>query len=228
MAVFEHEIAKEIKCNELFRKLAPAVIARLSTSATILNLRSGTRVCHRGKPCPGLYIVVNGRIMVSVGASGKAGKVLELIGPGGYVGLAATVSRLPLIVTGETLVDSTLLLISRQVLLDTAADNAELGLRLVAALSREVYALNADVEAFALHSGHKRIAIYLLQLAATDSTRSGSVMLPAHKGIIASRLNLTPEYFSRILHDLIKAGAIAVYKRKITILNSGRLRDASR
>ena len=28
------------------------------------------------------------------------------------------------------------------------------------------------------------------------------VALPTSKGIIASRLNLTPEHFSRILHDL--------------------------
>jgi len=228
MADREHEITNAIKRNALFRTLAPAVIALLSASATILKLQRGTRVCHRGKSCPGLYTVVNGRIVLRVGASPEAGKVLEIIGPGGHVGLAATMLSTPLTVTGETLVDSTLLLIPSQALLNSAANNAELGLRFVAALSREVHALTADIEAFALHSGHKRITNYLLQLAATESTGSSVVMLPAEKGIIASQLNLTPAYFSRSLRDLITAGMIAVHGQKIIILDLGRLRDASR
>jgi len=34
------------------------------------------------------------------------------------------------------------------------------------------------------------------------------VTLPAAKAEIASRLNLTPEHFSRILHELLEAGLL--------------------
>ncbi|MBI3055160.1 MAG: winged helix-turn-helix domain-containing protein, partial [Betaproteobacteria bacterium] len=48
--------------------------------------------------------------------------------------------------------------------------------------------------------------------------------LPASKGIIASRLNLTPERFSRVLYELTAAGLITVDGRTVTILDLERLR----
>jgi CRP/FNR family transcriptional regulator, dissimilatory nitrate respiration regulator len=224
----KNEITKTIERNALFRDLPPAVIARLSASTTLLNLKRGTLLYHRGKLCEGLYIVVSGVITLSVGELQKANKVIEIIGTGKHAGLAATVLNIPLNVTCETQVDSTLLLIPRQVLLKSVSENVELSLRLIAALCQEICALTDDIEGFVLHSGRKRIALYLLQLAETNGIRSDSFVLPALKGIIASRLNLTPEYFSRKLGELSTADAINVYGQKITILDHDRLRAFSR
>ncbi|MDV7395495.1 helix-turn-helix domain-containing protein, partial [Arthrospira platensis SPKY1] len=53
-----------------------------------------------------------------------------------------------------------------------------------------------------------------------------SVRLPTNKGTIASRLNLTQEHFSRVLHDLIDSGLIEVEGRTIHIVDIERLRDS--
>ena len=50
-----------------------------------------------------------------------------------------------------------------------------------------------------------------------------TVSLPVSKATIASRLSLTPEYFSRVLHELESAGLIEIDKRDIRILDSKRL-----
>jgi CRP-like cAMP-binding protein len=42
---------------------------------------------------------------------------------------------------------------------------------------------------------------------------------------VASRLNVTPEHFSRILHDLAAAGLLAVEGRAITIIDPERLKN---
>jgi CRP-like cAMP-binding protein len=47
--------------------------------------------------------------------------------------------------------------------------------------------------------------------------------LPASKQVIASRLNLTPETFSRILHSLSQAGLITVKGKRITVPDITRL-----
>ena len=47
--------------------------------------------------------------------------------------------------------------------------------------------------------------------------------LPVSKATIASRLSLTPEYFSRVLHELESAGLIEIDKRDIRIVDSKRL-----
>ena len=222
----ERDITAAMRRAVLFRTLAPAALARLAASATALKLARGEQVCRSGERCAGLYVVVSGRVMLSVGDPKSASKVIELIGPGGHVGLAAAALGVPEVVTAETLADSTLLLIPRAALLDTAAGSTELALQLVTALSRQVCGLITDIEACSLRSGRERVANYLLQNAAGAGARQRPITLPAKKSIIASRLSLTPEYFSRMLHELIAAGAIAVDGRQITVLDPGRLRES--
>jgi CRP-like cAMP-binding protein len=67
---------------------------------------------------------------------------------------------------------------------------------------------------------------YLLsRLDGAAERRHAAVMLPATKGVIASRLNLTQEHFSRILHDLAAIDLIRVDGRYITIPDVAQLRS---
>ena len=50
-----------------------------------------------------------------------------------------------------------------------------------------------------------------------------TVSLPVSKATIASRLSLTPEYFSRVLHELEAAGLVRIDKRDVHILDVKRL-----
>ena len=47
--------------------------------------------------------------------------------------------------------------------------------------------------------------------------------LPASKATIASRLSLTPEYFSRVLHELEAQKLITIDRREIRILDVQKL-----
>ena len=161
--------------------------------------------------------------MLSVGAPPDAVKVIDLLEAGGHFGLAAAILDAPQAVTAETLTDCTLLLVPRAALLAQLPEHAEFSLQLALALSRENAALIDDIEAHALRSGRQRVAGYLLHVC--SGAKSRPFPLPARKSVIASRLGLTPEYFSRMLHELIVAGAIRVAGRHITILDAARMRD---
>ena len=224
----ERDVSSVLRRAPLFRTLAPALIARVAASATVLKVPRGKQICRGGERSSGFYVAISGRVMLCVGASNEPDKVVELVGSGGHIGLAAAVLGTPEALTAETLVDSVLLLIPRAALLDTIAGNHEFALQLIAALSRQVCGLISDIEAFSLRSGLERVANYLLQVAAAHGPRQHPVALPAKKSIIASRLSLTPEYFSRMLHELIEAGAIAVDGRQITVLDPVRLREVAR
>lgn len=58
---------------------------------------------------------------------------------------------------------------------------------------------------------------------AAGAPTSYTVSLPVSKATVASRLSLTPEYFSRVLHELEAARLIEIDKRDIRILDTGRL-----
>ena len=112
---------------------------------------------------------------------------------------------------------------------------------LLAGISRRLHGLVHDVQTYTLHSGMQRVISYLLHELPEESNDAAGialacaghgqpqgpggldVTLPVSKATMASRLSLTPEYFSRVLHELEAAGLIAIDKRDILIPDPGRL-----
>jgi len=209
----------------LFRGVSAEALSRLAASCEIISVPRGNALFRRGEPATDLYALVRGRVMLSVGVARDASKVIDIVGPGGHIGLASAVLGSTQTATAETLADSKIVIVPRAALLECAGVLPDLGLQLAASLSRQVCGLIADVEAYSLSSGRSRVANYLLQVASAHGARQRPVPLPAKKSVIASRLSLTPEYFSRMLHELITCGAIAVDGRQITVLDSARLRQ---
>ena len=130
----------------------------------------------------------------------------------------------PYMVFAQALSDSLLLHISKAAIMDELARDPKLGRKMIASLSMRLHNLITDVESYSLHSGRQRIIGYLLRDNMERNAHSLTVTLPTSKGVIASRLNLTQEHFSRILHELQENGLITVQGRKIGIPNVEKLR----
>ena len=96
---------------------------------------------------------------------------------------------------------------------------------MLSGLSRRLHGLVRDVEAYTLRSGQERVIGYLLADVADDlSGGVAEVHLTPGKSVIASRLNMTPEHFSRILHELGDSGLIEVNGPVVRIPDLERLR----
>ena len=133
----------------------------------------------------------------------------------------------PYLVYSQALTDSLLLHISKAVIMEELESDPKLGRKMIAGMAMRLHHLITDVESYSLHSGRQRIIGYLLreQPDTEDAEKSVTVTLPTNKGVIASRLNLTQEHFSRILHELSDKGLITVEGRRIHILDVEKLRD---
>src|SRR5690606_16093835 len=101
--------------------------------------------------------------------------------------------------------------------------NPMLARKMIAGLSQRLHAFVSDVKSYSLHSGTQRVIGYLLQ--AQQAAGGPEVTLEVGKNVIASRLNLTPEHFSRILHERTGKGLIQVNGRRIMILDLQRFRE---
>jgi len=95
-----------------------------------------------------------------------------------------------------------------------------------AGLARRTNTLMLDVEGYTLNTGKQGIIGYLLNQLEHGEPGSEAVSLDlaVTKCVIASRLNLTQEHFSRILHELSGLGLIVVEGKKIHIPNVAKLR----
>jgi CRP-like cAMP-binding protein len=209
----------------LFNGLEADEIARIARGTREVTIRRGDILFHKGDLSSGFHLVVYGQIKLAFTSSQGSEKVVDIMGQGQTFGEAVMFMEKPYMVYAQALVDSQLLHISKSVIHKELENDPKLGRKMIAGLSIRLHHLVTDVESYSLHSGRQRIIGYLLRENMEDDAKSLTVTLPTNKGVIASRLNLTQEHFSRILHELTDKGLITVQGRKIGIPDVDKLRN---
>jgi CRP-like cAMP-binding protein len=209
----------------LFNEIAPAELDRIAAGTVELHVPRGEILFNKGDRCLGFHLVIYGQVKLAFISPQGTEKVVEIVGPGLSFGEALMFMEKPYIVMAQALADSLLLHVSKQVVFDEIERDSKFARKMLAGLSRRLHGVISDVEAYSLQSGTQRVIGYLLrQDDEQAASPPSSVRLPTSKAIVASRLNLTPEHFSRILHELTEAGLIAVEGRDVKILSVEKLR----
>jgi CRP-like cAMP-binding protein len=210
----------------LFNELAPVDLDNIAQATTERRVARGETVFHRGDPCLGFHTVVYGQVKLAFVSHHGAEKVVEIVGPGHSFGEALMFMEKPYIVSARALADSLLLHVAKTAVFEELERDPKFARKMLAGLSRRLHGLIGDVEAYSLNSGTQRVIGYLLK---DDPHQDGdTITLAVSKAVLASRLNLTPEHFSRILTDLVTHGLIAVSGRELTILTIEKLRNYPR
>lgn len=214
----------------LFNGLAGTDIARFARGVRELKITKGEVLFHRGAPCNGFHLILSGQIKLAFTSADGNEKVVDILYPGKSFGEAVMFMDKPYVVMAQALSDATLLHIGKQVFFEEMAGDPLFCRKIIAGLAQRLHHLMADVESYSLRSGRERVIGYLLR----EEEREGegvaegqvSIRLQTSKGTIASRLNLTQEHFSRILHELTTSGLIEVEGRTIHIPDIGALRSS--
>ena len=210
----------------LFNGLAPEEISRIARSTREMHISKGDILFHKGDPCNGFHLLVYGQVKLAFTSQQGSEKVVEILTQGQSFGEAVMFMEKPYIVFAQALTDSLLLHVSKAAVFEELQRDHNLCRKMLAGMAMRLHQLMNDVESYSLHSGKQRIIGYLLrELPDTELNGTNVVItLPTNKGVIASRLNLTQEHFSRILHELSELGLIVVEGRKIHIPSVTNLR----
>ena len=211
----------------LLRELDRCGLEAIGAATIEQRVTVGTVLFRRGDPCDGVHVIVIGRVKLALLAPERAEKVVEILGPGQSFGEPVMFIGGPHRLHAEALADSLLLLIHKAAILEAIERNPAFARRMLNELSLRLYRLVADIESYTLKSATERVTGYLLAALPDDASpgRAADVVLAASKSVLASRLNITREHFSRILHELSQAGLIRVSGRNIRILDPAGLRD---
>jgi len=210
----------------LFRELTDEELDQIAAGTAQVRVPAGTILFQRGDPCSGFHVVVYGQVKLAFGGADGSEKVVEILGPGASFGEAVMFLDRPYVVFAEALADSLVLAIGKAAIFAELERNPRFARRMLAGLAQRLHRLVQDLEAYTLRSGTQRVIGYLLRDLPDDTPggRPVDVALVTSKGVLASRLNITREHFSRILHDLSEARLIEVHGRTIRILDPERLR----
>jgi len=218
------DVPRYLAVLPLFQEMAPDGLRRVAAATQLRRFARGDMVFRVGDRCAEFYVTVFGQIKLFALSAGGQEKVFELAGPGMSFGEAPMFVGGTHRVNAQALADTLLLSVNKQTVMDEIAHDPGFALGMLADLSRRLHRLTDDVEAYSLHSGLRRVSDYLLRELERCGAGATAVSLPVSKATIALRLSLTPEYFSRVLHQLEAEGLIGIDKRAIRIYSPGCLR----
>jgi len=225
MDVSDFNIPRFLAVLPLFNDLSPAELERVARGCQVRRLGRGDTIFRYGQPCEEFHVVVSGQIKLFAISPAGQEKVIELVGPGKSFAEALMFTSKPYILNAQALTGTLLLTVSKQSMLDEIERDPRFSLRMLAGISRRLHGLVHDIESGALHSGMQRVIGYLLGDHPSGDAVGDvhTVSLPVSKATIASRLSLTPEYFSKVLHDLEEEKLIEIDKREVRIIDFPRL-----
>lgn len=215
------EAADLLRHIPLFSACSEDECQRLGMSAQDIRLSRGETLFRREEPCQGMHVLVLGRIKLVTTSRHGVEKVIELIHPGQSFGEAVLFLEQPYPVSAQAIEDSLALFLPASVLLDTLDQDARFARRMLAGMSMRLRTLVRDIESYTLDSASDRVVTYLLEQL--GDAAQGTVSLPVNKHLLASRLNLTPETFSRTLQKLGEQCGISVSGRDIHVPDAAAL-----
>ena len=241
------DVARYLANLPLFQETTAQELQRLAAGCRLRRFGRGEAIFRVGMPCEEFHVTVMGQVKLFAISPAGQEKVIEIAGPGITFAEALMFTERPYIINAQALSDTLLLSVGKDAVVDEIERDPRFALRLLGGISRRLHGLVHDVQAYSLHSGMQRVIGYLLSSLPEESARTLptleayagqgcapvsaaarpvialKVSLPVSKATIASLLSITPEYFSRVLHDLETEGLIHIDKRDILIPDAMRL-----
>lgn len=241
MDIRQFDIPRYLSALPLFQESTPEELARLAAGCRLRRFARSDSIFRVGTPCEEFHVTVLGQVKLFALSPAGQEKVIELAGPGMSFAEALMFTGKPYIINAQALAETLLLSVDKTTVEREIEADPRFAMRMLAGISRRLHGLVHDVQTYTLHSGMQRVISYLLHELPEESNDAASialacaghgrpqgsgglnVTLPVSKATMASRLSLTPEYFSRVLHELEDAGLIRMDKRDIHIPDAARL-----
>lgn len=229
-AVREEILIPCLKSLALFKGQSDDLLRFLTAKSELIQVCKGDLICKKGAHPYGLYCVLEGKVKISVISHQGNERVLEIVQGGGMFGEASLIREEPCAMYAQALDKTQMVFFRRDMVVEAIRRFPEFALGLLGGMSDRLLRLVRDVEICCLQPATDRVVSFILDHARPDGDggASAEVRLPAGKAIIASSLNLTPETFSRELHQLAGRGLIDVENKTIRVHDLAALGGSSR
>lgn len=219
-------IRDKLKQHYLFNSIDETLLTGLAQRVRQQTLATGDILFHHGDPAERFYLVGTGQIKLSRISPAGQEKVIEIMYAGNTFAEAVMFMQNRVYpVTAQALVESIVYAIPSQGYRDILAQNTEYCFRLLGDLSMRLHLRLQELDHLAQQNAMHRLIRYLLNQLPADAGNSHALTLPIPKQVLASKLSIKPESFSRLLATLTQEGVISVDKQTIGIHDIQRLKN---
>jgi len=209
----------------LFSGLDESQLGRVARNAVRVRLNEGDALFQQGDPAARFYLATVGQIKLFRLSPAGNEKVIDIVTPGHTFGEALMFLETPHFPVGaEALQLSEVISIDAADFADMLKGSVETCFVMMGDMSQRLRGKLREIDELSLHSATCRVAAYLVMHAPPEAD---VFELPVAKQILASRLSVKPETFSRIIKNLSRSGVIKVVGSRVTILDREALNAAA-
>lgn len=207
----------------LLSGLSTEQLARVVTHAVPIHLDEGQWLFSQGDPARRFYFLHQGQLRLFRLSPEGGEKIIEIVSPGQTFAEALMFLKAPRYpVCAAALEPAELIGIDAGAFAAMLRESVDTCFEVMGALSRRLRGLIAEIDNLTLHNATSRVARYLLAQVPAD--RQGFA-LEVPKGVLASRLSIQPETFSRVIRQLTRDGCVTVQGSRFTITDRAALTD---
>jgi CRP-like cAMP-binding protein len=216
-------IKERLKQHHLFSKLTDIQLDRIYKYSQITRLDEGQILFNQSEKVKAFYMVLKGRIkLFRMSADGQE-KIIEIVNPGEVFAEALMfIDQTDYPVSSAALSETEVLCINSEQFKNMLWDSTETCLLLLGDMSFRLRKLVNEIDKLTLHSGTCRVASYLVQ-EMPEGKSEFALEIP--KNIIAARLSIKPETFSRIIKSLNKQGILSIDGNSVVVHDIGKLKN---
>ena len=213
----------DIRAAHLFSSLGEDQLRQVLETSHTLTLRDGQILFESGENAERFFLVIGGQIkLYRLSASGDE-KIIDIIQPGNTFAEALMFMERPSYpVNASALGPARLMSFDNRRYISILENSVESCFRIMGTMSQRLRGLIKEIDDLTLQSATTRICAMLLKRM--QETGSSRFTLPAAKGILAARLTMKPETFSRISHSLVDKKIIKKRGNEVVVLDPEELK----
>ncbi len=207
----EEAISRMLADQPLFSSLSEMQMARVKRGLKVIKLGENETLFNSKEPAERFFVLRKGQMRLFRRGHNGAEKTIEIIRPGETFATAVMFMEKKVYpVSACALRASQVLSFENRIFLGVLRESPETCFRMMADMGRHMRRQLAEIDQLSLQCAPSRLAAYLLEKVPKTGARAGQLHLDTPKQVIASRLSIQPETFSRVLGTLKKKGLIEV------------------
>lgn len=209
----------------LFSQLDEGQLERVRKMSTVIRLLDNEALFEAGDEAKRFFLVQEGQIKLSRLSMNGNEKVIEVVTAGYTFAEALMFSDKPAYpVRASSIGKSRLIAVDSRGFLDLLRESTDTCFRVMGDMSMRLRRMIKEIDDLTLQSATGRVAGYLCGKSMFKGQTRVAFDLATPKGVLASRLSVKPETFSRILHNFSDQGLVRVKGGHIEILDADGLR----
>jgi len=216
------ETADVLACVEPFTASRPGELELVGRNAVRLRKAAGSVLISEGQAPDGLYIVLRGRVNLLRVADGGRDLILAALGPGEVFGEACAFGNVTMSTTAVAAVQSELLRVSPEALIDHLRREPETVLRLMRLQGEKMREVEGVASGLALCDVEERLRRTLGRLARRQGRRgpasTGWILAPVPtQSELARMVGSCRETVSRTLSAMARNGLVSASGRRMIV-----------